>query len=242
MVSGYCGRATAGQVCVRTPVRGCALPRREDLIDAVEARTFFGRNKTTGDFDGFGDFHLRFQRTLPSFASSIIIPRSASSLRMRSAVTKSRFFFAALRSATSLSISVSPGPLSGLPNPSARSFSPSLSSITAKTLSNVARNSCAADTSPCRNSPLSIAMLASRTRSNTAARARAVFKSSESPASNSSAAFAIRDRKSTRLNSSHGYISYAVFCLKKKNRHIDYTHAHLADGVFDLEDKRRGVH
>src|SRR2546429_6187763 len=28
-----------------------------------------------------------------------------------------------------------------------------------------------------------------------------------------------RDRKSTRLISSHGYISYAVFCLKKKNRH-----------------------
>src|SRR5256884_1028474 len=27
---------------------------------------------------------------------------------------------------------------------------------------------------------------------------------------------AISDRKSTRLNSSHGYISYAVFCLKKK--------------------------
>src|SRR2546422_7023893 len=26
------------------------------------------------------------------------------------------------------------------------------------------------------------------------------------------------DRKSTRLNSSHGYISYAVFCLKKKNK------------------------
>src|SRR2546429_5779681 len=30
-----------------------------------------------------------------------------------------------------------------------------------------------------------------------------------------------RDRKSTRLNSSHGYISYAVFCLKKKN-HDDH--------------------
>src|SRR5687768_18112990 len=33
-----------------------------------------------------------------------------------------------------------------------------------------------------------------------------------------------RDRKSTRLNSSHGYISYAVFCLKKKinkDRHTD---------------------
>src|SRR2546422_1164237 len=27
-----------------------------------------------------------------------------------------------------------------------------------------------------------------------------------------------RDRKSTRLNSSHGYISYALFCLKKKNK------------------------
>src|SRR2546429_3536083 len=27
------------------------------------------------------------------------------------------------------------------------------------------------------------------------------------------------DRKSTRLNSSHGYISYAVFCLKKKKFH-----------------------
>src|SRR5205809_1264189 len=29
--------------------------------------------------------------------------------------------------------------------------------------------------------------------------------------------FVSRDRKSTRLNSSHGYISYAVFCLKKKS-------------------------
>src|SRR3989449_4404531 len=30
------------------------------------------------------------------------------------------------------------------------------------------------------------------------------------------ARFCMQDRKSTRLNSSHGYISYAVFCLKKK--------------------------
>src|SRR2546422_5518381 len=30
----------------------------------------------------------------------------------------------------------------------------------------------------------------------------------------------LQDRKSTRLNSSHGYISYAVFCLKKK-KHDD---------------------
>src|SRR6266542_4899339 len=29
------------------------------------------------------------------------------------------------------------------------------------------------------------------------------------------------DRKSTRLNSSHGSISYAVFCLKKKNKNKD---------------------
>src|SRR2546422_2767257 len=32
-------------------------------------------------------------------------------------------------------------------------------------------------------------------------------------------AFHPGDRKSTRLNSSHGYISYAVFCLKKKKTH-----------------------
>src|SRR2546422_7738694 len=30
--------------------------------------------------------------------------------------------------------------------------------------------------------------------------------------------FIAQDRKSTRLNSSHGYISYAVFCLKKKKK------------------------
>src|SRR2546429_7266969 len=35
------------------------------------------------------------------------------------------------------------------------------------------------------------------------------------------------DRKSTRLNSSHGYISYAVFCLKKKNdQEKDHQHRH----------------
>src|SRR5438132_9358970 len=31
-----------------------------------------------------------------------------------------------------------------------------------------------------------------------------------------------RDRKSTRLNSSHTVISYAVFCLKKKKQHIEH--------------------
>src|SRR2546429_6081758 len=35
------------------------------------------------------------------------------------------------------------------------------------------------------------------------------------------------DRKSTRLNSSHGYISYAVFCLKKKKKQNNYHHIHI---------------
>src|SRR5256884_7345376 len=33
----------------------------------------------------------------------------------------------------------------------------------------------------------------------------------------------LQDRKSTRLNSSHGYISYAVFCLKKKTNNVQCT-------------------
>src|SRR5687768_18165460 len=35
--------------------------------------------------------------------------------------------------------------------------------------------------------------------------------------------FIDQDRKSTRLNSSHGYISYAVFCLKKKKKNKNNT-------------------
>src|SRR2546429_6124804 len=37
------------------------------------------------------------------------------------------------------------------------------------------------------------------------------------------------DRKSTRLNSSHGYISYAVFCLKKKNSTTSSITAYCSD-------------
>src|SRR3989449_4654823 len=35
------------------------------------------------------------------------------------------------------------------------------------------------------------------------------------------------DRKSTRLNSSHGYISYAVFCLKKKKQNMFHCNSGL---------------
>src|SRR3989442_11590559 len=48
--------------------------------------------------------------------------------------------------------------------------------------------------------------------------------------------FVCRDRKSTRLNSSHVRISYAVFCLKKKKNHIckgqyDLLTVSTADGA-----------
>src|SRR5687768_18284201 len=39
------------------------------------------------------------------------------------------------------------------------------------------------------------------------------------------------DRKSTRLNSSHGYISYAVFCLKKKKMNVGIQDKQLASRV-----------
>src|SRR5438034_3628642 len=44
-----------------------------------------------------------------------------------------------------------------------------------------------------------------------------------------------RDRKSTRLNSSHTVISYAVFCLKKKKERIDHA------GDFKTRDVEQGM-
>src|SRR2546422_7903934 len=41
------------------------------------------------------------------------------------------------------------------------------------------------------------------------------------------------DRKSTRLNSSHGYISYAVFCLKKKKSTREEPLGNTNDGQAD---------
>src|SRR2546429_2568310 len=48
------------------------------------------------------------------------------------------------------------------------------------------------------------------------------------------------DRKSTRLNSSHGYISYAVFCLKKKKQTHKHFHVNFLLLYFyaDVHDQR----
>src|SRR5207249_11847360 len=48
----------------------------------------------------------------------------------------------------------------------------------------------------------------------------------------SGGASGIEDRKSTRLNSSHVSISYAVFCLKKKNKEVIHLH---------IKDNNRGM-
>src|SRR5258707_11494295 len=50
------------------------------------------------------------------------------------------------------------------------------------------------------------------------------------------------DRKSTRLNSSHANISYAVFCLKKKKKNFRMPVAHLCintDPCLDHQDERQ---
>src|SRR5256884_847926 len=43
------------------------------------------------------------------------------------------------------------------------------------------------------------------------------------------------DRKSTRLNSSHGYISYAVFCLKKKKKRYNLPFAEVLNQKYSTE-------
>src|SRR2546422_11560490 len=51
------------------------------------------------------------------------------------------------------------------------------------------------------------------------------------------AGVAREDRKSTRLNSSHGYISYAVFCLKKNNRPHRRNRRHGASTCLTVLDR-----
>src|SRR3712207_7279485 len=49
------------------------------------------------------------------------------------------------------------------------------------------------------------------------------------------------DRKSTRLNSSHANISYAVFCLKKKKQNLHVPHyPHIYLSYFDLLSYHEG--
>src|SRR5258708_31957159 len=49
----------------------------------------------------------------------------------------------------------------------------------------------------------------------------------------------IQDRKSTRLNSSHQIISYAVFCLKKKITRLNSIHQIISYAVFCLKKKHK---
>src|SRR2546430_3577061 len=54
--------------------------------------------------------------------------------------------------------------------------------------------------------------------------------SSENPRSRSTSGISARDRKSTRLNSSHSQISYALFCFKKTNSpNYAFSSAHVQD-------------
>src|SRR2546430_12046870 len=50
----------------------------------------------------------------------------------------------------------------------------------------------------------------------------------------------MKDRKSTRLNSSHSQISYAVFCLKKKNTSMRHNNHHHDDHREDEHHKQPG--
>src|SRR2546422_1831016 len=49
------------------------------------------------------------------------------------------------------------------------------------------------------------------------------------------------DRKSTRLNSSHGYISYAVFCLKKKKKRISDLRPQYNDQALHVDNIKLAV-
>src|SRR2546422_1758718 len=51
-----------------------------------------------------------------------------------------------------------------------------------------------------------------------------------------------RDRKSTRLNSSHGYISYAVFCLKKKKKHGSNNSCNNMSASIDDSEQLTSAH
>src|SRR5580704_16363874 len=82
-------------LCTYTNTECAPCQERDCLVYAEEVGTQLGRGEIAGEPIVIREFHLRFQRTLPSFESSISIPRSASSLRMRSEAAKSRRWRAA---------------------------------------------------------------------------------------------------------------------------------------------------
>src|SRR2546429_2808686 len=51
-----------------------------------------------------------------------------------------------------------------------------------------------------------------------------------------------KDRKSTRLNSSHGYISYAVFCLKKKKSRSLITPPCILSSAHSIDPQLSSAH
>src|SRR2546427_6089999 len=61
-----------------------------------------------------------------------------------------------------------------------------------------------------------------RSKKRSSKRARAPWRTGKRWGGSKAAWSSGRDRKSTRLNSSHSQISYAVFCLKKKKKSIAY--------------------
>src|SRR2546430_12561657 len=60
------------------------------------------------------------------------------------------------------------------------------------------------------------------------------------PATRIFASASSRDRKSTRLNSSHSQISYAVFCLKKKKNYSRYHFPNFQLAVRDTDQRPIG--
>src|SRR2546429_5928163 len=83
-------------------------------------------------------------------------------------------------------------------------------------------------------------------RSYSAALMNEAWSTSDNPAAALVAFFGMmspeQDRKSTRLNSSHGYISYAVFCLKKKNNKYRYYQYIYQSTLHDAVYTRCCVH
>src|SRR2546422_3565675 len=79
---------------------------------------------------------------------------------------------------------------------------------------------------------------ASRSAPNFSASQASSAPASSDPRSTAASYTSSTDRKSTRLNSSHGYISYAVFCLKKKKKtreiHTSITNPHYGLHVLAL--------